>query len=145
MGYMGKTKPLNPKQQSFVSEYLKDKNGSKAAIRAGYSKKTARQIADRLLTKVDVRKAVNAGLASQAKKCEVTAELIIERLSQIAFSENFFTKDSDIIKACELLAKRFKLFTDTVEISGNAANPLMIITLPDNGRRAPPEDDGSKT
>ncbi|MBN5145921.1 terminase small subunit [Stenotrophomonas maltophilia] len=42
--------PLTPKQQRFVQEYLKDQNGTQAAIRTGYSEKTAKQQGSRLLT-----------------------------------------------------------------------------------------------
>ena len=49
---MGK---LTKKQQRFCDEYLIDMNGTQAAIRAGYSAKTAKQIANENLTKPDVR------------------------------------------------------------------------------------------
>lgn len=49
---------LTPKQTRFVAEYLVDLNATQAAIRAGYSAKTARQIGQRLLTKVDIAAAV---------------------------------------------------------------------------------------
>lgn len=47
---------LTEKQKKFVDEYLIDLNATQAAIRAGYSKKTARSIGQRLLTKVDIQK-----------------------------------------------------------------------------------------
>lgn len=46
---------LNEKQKQFCEEYIIDLNGTQAAIRAGYSKKTARAIANELLTKLDVQ------------------------------------------------------------------------------------------
>jgi phage terminase small subunit len=52
---------LTPKQRRFVAEYLKDHVGAKAAARAGYSAETAKQQAARLLTNVDVKRAVEAG------------------------------------------------------------------------------------
>ena len=51
-----KNKELTPKQERFCQEYMKDLNGTQAAIRAGYSKETARQQAQRLLTKVYIKK-----------------------------------------------------------------------------------------
>ena len=52
------TKSLTAKQQAFIQEYLLDWNATQAAIRAGYSKATAKQQGSRLLTNVDVATAV---------------------------------------------------------------------------------------
>lgn len=67
-------KSLSPKQQKFASEYLKDRNATQAAIRAGYSKHTAPQQGSRLLTNVEVAKAVRTDQKRLAKKAEITAE-----------------------------------------------------------------------
>ncbi|MCT8281763.1 terminase small subunit [Xanthomonas translucens] len=74
--------PLSPKQQRFVSEYLKDQNATQAAIRAGYSKGTAKQQGSRLLTNADVAAAVNKGQRRVAKKAEVTADSLMAELEQ---------------------------------------------------------------
>ncbi|NMF00248.1 terminase small subunit [Aneurinibacillus aneurinilyticus] len=50
---------LNAKQQAFVTEYLKDFNATQAAIRAGYSEKTARSQGQRLLTNVDIKQLIS--------------------------------------------------------------------------------------
>lgn len=50
---------LTPKNQIFISEYLIDLNATQAAIRCGYSEKTARSPGQRLLTNVDVRRAIS--------------------------------------------------------------------------------------
>lgn len=75
---------LNPKQRRFVDEYLIDLNATQAAIRAGYSAKTAAQAASRLLTNVDVRAAVNRGQAATAERLELTAASVTARLLTIA-------------------------------------------------------------
>ena len=54
--------PLNDQQEKFCREYLKDLNGTQAAIRAGYSKKTANAIACRLFTYVYIQKKIESGL-----------------------------------------------------------------------------------
>ncbi|WP_116654411.1 terminase small subunit [Pelagibacterium sediminicola] len=77
---------LTPKQQRFVDEYLIDLNATQAAIRAGYSAKTAEQQASRLLRNVKVRAAVETGQAKAAQKLEVTKERIVEELAKIGFS-----------------------------------------------------------
>lgn len=79
--------PLNPKQQAFVREYLIDLNATQAAIRVGYSAKTAKQIGSRLLTVVDVAKAIEAGTAKQADEALVNAKEIIGELKRIGFSD----------------------------------------------------------
>jgi len=77
---------LNPKQQRFVAEYLKDLNATQAAIRAGYSEKTAPQIASRLLTNVKVAAAVAKGQKAIAEKAGVTVEKVIDELAKLGFS-----------------------------------------------------------
>ena len=65
---------LNVKQAAFVREYMIDKNGKQAAIRAGYSENTAEQTASRMLRYVKVAEAVAEGTAKHAEKCLVTRE-----------------------------------------------------------------------
>ena len=57
-----------PRQRRFAVEYLKDLNATQAAIRAGYSAKTAKQAGSRLLTKVDLQGLIQAGLKRQEEK-----------------------------------------------------------------------------
>ncbi|MGS7841844.1 terminase small subunit [Stenotrophomonas forensis] len=73
---------LTPKQLRFVSEYLKDHNGTRAAIRTGYSAKTAKQQGSRLLTDPRIQAAVRAGQKKVAKKAEVTVDSLMDELEQ---------------------------------------------------------------
>ena len=68
---------LTPKQQRFVAEYLVDLNGTQAAIRAGYSAKTAEQMAYQLLQKTSVKKAVSAGRKDQQDRTDITADRVL--------------------------------------------------------------------
>lgn len=68
------TDKLNPKQAAFVREYLVDRNGTQAAIRAGYSERTAQEQSSQLLSKLMVKEAVSEGDAKHAAKCIVTRE-----------------------------------------------------------------------
>ena len=77
---------ITPKQQRFVSEYLIDLNATQAAIRAGYSEKTARSQGQRLLTKADIAKAVAEGFAKQERRAEVEADDVIRELAKIGFA-----------------------------------------------------------
>ncbi|KAF1016192.1 MAG: hypothetical protein GAK31_01681 [Stenotrophomonas maltophilia] len=71
---------LTPKQRRFVSEYLKDHNGTQAAIRTGYSAKTAKQQGSRLLAEPRIQAAVRAGQQKVAKKAEVTVDSLMKEL-----------------------------------------------------------------
>lgn len=75
---------MTPRQQRFVDEYLIDLNATQAAIRAGYSAKTANRIGPRLLSNVVVSDAVRAKQAKYAEKLEITAAGITAELQSIA-------------------------------------------------------------
>jgi phage terminase small subunit len=76
---------LPPKEKKFVAEYLIDHKGGPAAIRAGYSKRSADQIASRLLRKDKVAEAVAAGEKRLGDKLEIDAERIRKEIAFIAF------------------------------------------------------------
>ncbi len=78
---------MTARQRRFVAEYLIDLNGHQAAIRAGYSEKTAKSQACRLLTKVDVHEAIAAGQASRAKRTGITQDRVLDELALLAFSD----------------------------------------------------------
>jgi phage terminase small subunit len=77
---------LTTKQKRFVLEYLVDSNGTKAAIRAGYSPNRASEIAYALMQKPHVRSAIEVAQAKQAKRLEITADRVKLELARIAFS-----------------------------------------------------------
>lgn len=72
---------LTAKQERFVREYLVDLNGTQAAIRAGYSKQTARAIASEMLTKPYIATAIETGLRDEASRVKVTKEWITETIT----------------------------------------------------------------
>jgi hypothetical protein len=69
---------MNAKQARFAQEFLIDRNSAAAAIRAGYSSKTARQIGHRLLTHVDIANEVQKGEAEIAARAQVTRAAVLE-------------------------------------------------------------------
>jgi phage terminase small subunit len=77
---------LTDKQRLFVAEYLVDLNATQAAIRAGYSEKTARQQGQRLLTNVDIRRAIEEAEAERLERLGVRAERVLEELARLGFS-----------------------------------------------------------
>lgn len=76
---------LNPKQKAFCREYIIDHNGTQAAIRAGYSERTAKQIGSALLTKIYIQSEVGRLEGKIIKATELTAKRILEELMRIAF------------------------------------------------------------
>lgn len=75
---------LNPKQKRFVDEYLLDLNAAAAAVRAGYSAKTAKQIGARLLAQPAVAATVKAAQAQRSARVEVTQDEVLRELLRIA-------------------------------------------------------------
>jgi phage terminase small subunit len=78
---------LRPKHRLFVHEYLVDMNGARAAIRAGYSKRTAKEQAAQLLTKLNIKRAIRAAMRKREKRLEITADKWLRELAIIGFSD----------------------------------------------------------
>jgi len=76
---------LTPKQARFVEEYLIDLNATQAAIRAGYSEKTAQEQGSRLLSNVMVAKAIQDAMASRSKRTEIDQDKVLGELAKIGF------------------------------------------------------------
>lgn len=76
-------KKLNDRQSRFVSEYLVDLNATQAAIRAGYSKKTAGQIGDENLKKPQIAIAIKQAMDSRNKRVQINADYVLNRLVEI--------------------------------------------------------------
>ena len=77
---------LTEKQKRFVSEYLIDLNATQAAIRAGYSEKSASRIAVELLNKTQVAAEVRKRQTRLQNKLEITQEKVLQELAAIAFA-----------------------------------------------------------
>lgn len=78
---------LRAKHERFVAEYLVDLNGAAAAVRAGYSEKSARFTASELLARDDVQAHVSAGRTKAAEVAGVTRERVLQELAAIAFAD----------------------------------------------------------
>jgi phage terminase small subunit len=77
---------LTPKQRRFIDEYMIDPNATQAAIRAGYSKKTAKEIGCQLLTKLNIQEEIKRRQADLAAKFRITQEKIVAELAKLGFS-----------------------------------------------------------
>src|SRR5665647_473191 len=75
---------LTAKQRLFVAEYIVDLNGTQAAIRAGYSPKTANEQASRLLAHVSIQTELTAAMDKRAARTDITADNVLQELWSIA-------------------------------------------------------------
>lgn len=157
---------LTENEQRFGDEYLIDFNGTKAAIRAGYSKKTAASQASRLLRKVKIQKYLSDKKEKISAKLDISQERTMQEIGRIAFSslKCLFDENGDLkqikdltddeaailssveieelfagglgglkvsigktkklklwdkVKALEMLAKHYKLYTDAPVLNGD--------------------------
>lgn len=142
---------MTPKQQRFVDEYLIDLNATQAAIRAGYSVKTAAAIGAENLIKLEIAKAIEIAMAERSKRTEITSDYVLqsivstmERCKQVepvldrkgdpvevetpdgSTAKAYVFNAMGVLKGAELLGKHLKLFTDKVEASGPDGAPLTV-------------------
>ena len=76
---------LTEKQRRFAAEYLIDLNGTQAAIRAGYSARTANEQASRMLANVSIQQAISEAMGERSKRTGVNQDRIVQELAKIAF------------------------------------------------------------
>ncbi|SDV83140.1 Phage terminase, small subunit [Streptococcus pyogenes] len=132
LGGDGKLSKLTLKQKRFADEYIISANATAAAIKAGYSKKTARSIGQENLTKPDIKAYIDERLEKLESEKIATQEEVLQYLTSIMrgdqqektlisvgeFGQKIVDIDvgaKDRIKAAELLGKRYRLFTDKIE------------------------------
>lgn len=99
---------LNPKQQRFVEEYLKDLNATQAAIRAGYSPKTAEVQGCRLLRNAQIRDRVTKRQAARAERTEITQDRVLRELAALGFIEVGSLMDGGNLLALEDLPEEVR-------------------------------------
>lgn len=107
---------MTHRQELFIQEYIKTGNATNSAIKAGYSKKTARSIGQRLLTNVDIKKKIN--VLSQKIACNsiMTAKERQEYLTKLINAAD--VKVSDKLKALDILNKMTGEYIQKVEVNG---------------------------
>lgn len=128
----GITQKLTLKQQQFVDEYIISGNATQAAIKAGYSKKTAKQMGTENLAKPIIKAELDRRNAEIQSAKTMDMQEVMERLAAMGRGETTeetvtnkgevietATRNADKLKAMELIGKRFGAWTDKKEISGN--------------------------
>lgn len=126
---MGK---MTAKQKKFCDEYLIDLNATQAAIRAGYSKKTARKIGQENLTKPDIKQYINDRMAEKESELIADQDEVLKYLTSVMRGKSVSNvlarnekgadevkekppDEKERLKAAELLGKRYGLYTDKIE------------------------------
>lgn len=126
---------MTPRQQKFCDEYLISGNATEAAIKAGYSRKTAKQTGSENLAKPDLRAYIDEQLAKIHSAKIADAEEVMKYLTSVMRGEHTeqvlklvgegvqTVTDIDVsakerLKAAELIGKRYGLFTDKVGLEG---------------------------
>lgn len=114
---------MTPKQKMFVLEYLKDLNATRAAIRAGYSEDTAKEIGCENLSKPNIQEAISEAMTERQTRTEVTADRVVLELAKIAFSDlkdfvNIKEGGVDIKPGDEVDGHVLAEITETVTTSG---------------------------
>ncbi len=116
---------LTSKQATFVNEYLVDLNATQAAIRAGYSKRTAGQIGDENLKKPQIAKAIQKSMNQRAEQTEISSELVVQGILRVirrCEGDGEAFDASQVLRGYELLGKHLGLFGGKAESGGMVVN-----------------------
>ena len=127
---------LTPKQERFVSEYLIDLNATQAAIRAGYSAKTAFSIGVENLSKPLIQDALQKAMKRRQERTEITADMVLKELKKIALDDAADYQDSRLkytnkIKALELLGKHLGMFSEKISVDVPEGGVVLIPPVKD--------------
>lgn len=142
------------KQQRFADEYIISGNATEAAIKAGYSARTARSIGQENLTKPDIKSYIDERLKELEDEAIAKQGEVLKYLTSLMRGEekeqtliglgdgeqgitNIEVSAKDRIKAAELLGKRYGIWTDKVDVSGTVTSVNIIDDIPFGS-----EDDG---
>ena len=124
---------LLPRQQRFVEEYLVDLNATQAAVRAGYSAKTANEQGARLLANVSVQNAIRERQAARSARTEVTQDWVLRRYAMIAGVDKrqFFYDDGSLKPVSEWTEEMAAAVGgfDAVESGGGEGVPVVLKRL----------------
>jgi phage terminase small subunit len=151
---------LNEKQKRFVEEYLVDLNATQAAIRAGYSSKTARQIGEQNLSKLDIQEAIQKSVKERSERTQITSDWVLNQLVEV--SQRCMQKTPVMIfdreekeyvqatneegegiwtfnamganKSLELIGKHLGMFVEKHEHTGKDGGPMEVVIRVGNRR-----------
>ena len=129
-----KKRKLTPKQKKFCHEYIKDFNATQAAIRAGYSKKTAKEIGYQLLHKTSLQEYLAGLINAQTQDDEISVKEIIRKLKIVVdrcmqeievrdkkgnLTGEWQFDSAGANRSLELLGKHLAMFTDKFNMTND--------------------------
>lgn len=119
---------LTNKQKMFVKEYLIDLNATQAAIRAGYSEKTAGQIGEENLKKPEIASAVQAEMDKRAKRIEITQDSVMQELAKIGFGNirNLYAEDGSLMHVQDMPESVTATIQEVTEETIGSGDNLML-------------------
>ncbi len=124
---------LTPKQERFCVEYVKDCNGRRAAIAAGYAESSAHVQASQNLIKPNIASRIEVLAAQRTQRTELNREMVLSRLIMEAHDEN--NPGAVRVQALTQLGRHLGLFTDKLDITTNlreiALSEAREVGLPD--------------
>ena len=129
---------LTPKQQAFADYYIELGNAEQAAIKAGYSKAYARGNAHKLVANSCISKYIDKRMKELSSKRIAKPEEILEYYTRVMRGEekDQFGMDASIQdrnKAAEQLGKRYKLWTEKVEVESGEKGVTINVDIPRSG------------
>ncbi len=118
---------LTAKRKAFVREYPIDLNATKAAIRAGFSEKTAYSQGQRLLKNVEVAAAIQKALAKRSERTEITQDYVLTSIMETMEQRKGTGEQSNpnaVLKGAELLGRHLAMFTDNKTVTHHDGDRL---------------------
>ena len=120
---------MTPKQKQFCQEYMVDLNGSQAAMRAGYSSKSANRAASNLLSKIDIQTEIQTLREAQENRTQVNADWVLNQLRERALN----ACDSVKVSALDKIAKHLGMYDAAATVHSEIQSQV-VLYWPDNGR-----------
>ena len=134
---------MTEKQKRFCDEYIVCLNAAQAAEAAGYSRRTARSIGQRMLTNVDIKTYIDAALARLQAENVADAQEVMEYLTSVLRGESQSSvlarneigaerviekppDEKERLRAAELLGKRYGLYTEKVDLDADASITVCV-------------------
>ena len=118
---------VTPKQERFVEEYLVDLSAKHAAIRAGYSAKTAKAIGCENLAKPDIAAAIAKAKAARSKRTAVSQDWVLNHIHgtvERCLGKGDAFQPAAALKGLDLAGKHLGMFTTTLRHAGHDGGPL---------------------
>lgn len=127
--------PLTPKQERFVAEYLIDLNATQAAVRAGYSTRTARQAGAENLSKPVISARIAEAQSQRSKRTGIDQDWVLERLKAEAELSGEGSSHSARVTAIKAIGQHLGMFVERVELKREDTLRIVEVVIDASGSR----------